>query len=355
MTNIDRNILKQYDSSNMFDVITSFPKQIEEAINIGYNIKSSVRDSVRDINKIIITGMGGSAIGGDLIRSFLNYRSGIPIFVNRNYHLPDFADENALVIVSSYSGSTEETLSAFDDAKKKRCSMIALSSNGDLESKANDDDVYFIKIPGGYQPRCALAYSFFPLMILLSKLNLINDYSDELTGVMNYMKRYSELYSALEESNPAIQYAQQIYGTLPFIYGSNDVLDSVVMRWKTQFSENSKMLAHCNYFSELNHNEIVGWETMPEILSKITVLFLTVEEDNPRIVDRISISKKIIEEAGAAGTIEISGIGNTLLKSMFHLIYLGDWVTYYLAILNGVDPTPVKKIDVLKGELSKIK
>jgi glucose/mannose-6-phosphate isomerase len=346
---INKKDIELYDNSNMFEVLENFGNQIEEACTIGNS--ASVDESYSNIKNIIICGMGGSAIGGDLLRSTLQYEIKIPIFVNRNYRLPSFADENTLVIGSSYSGNTEETLSAYSKAKEKGCRIICISSGGNLSLLAENENRILIKVPKGYQPRCALAYSFFPLIILINKAGFCSDKTNEITNVILRVKKRSEEYTKINDSNPAIKIAGHIQGKFPVIYSSTDLLDIANLRWRCQINENAKSLAFGNLLPEMNHNEIVGWQENPELLKKIAIISLEDKENLAPIKKRQDITLDIISPL-ADMLIKIEGEGTSLLERIFDLIYLGDWVSFYLAILNKVDPTPVEKINYLKSKLT---
>lgn len=353
--------VKLYDASGMFDVLAGFPDQVEEAFTIGSNIElpdylslgfsslSGRRGGA--FNKIIICGLGGSAIGGDLLRSYLWYEIQIPIYINRNYRLPAFIDDNTLAIISSYSGDTEESLSCYEEAEQKNCKIVCLSSGGKLSFIAESKNNLLISVPKGYQPRCALAFSFFPLLILMHKLGLIGDKSDEIVKVKKLLQTRSEQYTDYDENkNNAVKIAKLLKGKLPVIYSSSDTLDVVNLRWRTQIEENAKSIAYGNYLPEMNHNEIVGWQENPVLLKNIAVISLTDPDDYPRIRKRNEITINLISDL-AGFVMELSGDSDTQLGRIFDLIYLGDWVSYYLAILNKIDPTPVDKIVYLKNKL----
>ncbi|MGH2574974.1 MAG: bifunctional phosphoglucose/phosphomannose isomerase [Ignavibacteria bacterium] len=346
MTNREVSI---YDSSDMFQVLADFNEQIDEAYNIGQSFNPP--GDFRDVNKIIISGLGGSAIGGDLLRSVLWYELKIPIYVNRNYKIPSFADKSTLTIISSYSGNTEESLSAYNEAKDYNCKIICLSSGGNLSLLAENDGNLLIKIPKGYQPRCALGYSFIPLLILMFKLGFISNKSRDILRIRDSIKNRSKLYTNFDDSqNYALKIAKLLKGKLPVIYSSSDLLDVVNLRWRCQISENSKTLAFGNLLPEMNHNEIVGWQENPALLKNLAVISLIDKEDHVRIQKRNEITIKLISDL-AALAIELDGEGESKLERIFDLIYLGDWVSFYLAILNKIDPTPVEKINFLKNKL----
>ena len=325
---------------------------MEEAIAIGNKIQ--VPDEHKNADRIIISGLGGSAIGGDLLRSVLHYECKIPIFVNRNYFLPQFADKNTLVIISSYSGGTEESLSAYEDAVKKGCKIVCISSGGHLSLLAKNNGKVLIKVPGGLQPRCALGYSFFPMLILMNKLGLIEDKTEQIFKIVNIVNSRAIAYSDLDEkNNQALSIALHLKGKIPVIYSSNDLLDTVNLRWRCQINENAKCMAFGNLLSEMNHNEITGWQNNPDILNNFAVISLVDKEDNPRLLKRMKITLEIIKGLSAL-EIEVNGEGDTKLERIFDLIYLGDWVSFYLAILYKVDPTLIEKINILKNRLTEI-
>ncbi len=338
-----------HDKTNMFSVIAAFPEQIKQAVEIGNDINIIL--DVSGINNIIITGLGGSAIGGDLLRSYLQYEIKIPIQLNRNYYIPAYANENTLVIASSYSGETEETISAYNDAKSKGCKIICISSGGRLSVMSENDGNYVVKLPRGYQPRCALAFSFFTMLILFIKLKFISERNQDIQKLIDLMKEKSVLYTDFgRTTNPAINIAEHLSGKFPIIYSSNDLLDVVNLRWRGQFAENSKTLAFGNYFPELNHNEIVGWQENSDFLRNFALVYLIDMQDNPRILKRQKITKEILEPYRGLD-IEIESEGSSKIERIFDLVYLGDWISFYLAVINKTDPAPIEKINILKNKL----
>lgn len=341
--------IKHCDNSNMFEVLVNFSRQIEEAVAIGGGIK--LDKEYPDVKNIVICGMGGSAIGGDLLRSVLQYEIKIPIYINRNYRLPAFAGENTLVIASSYSGNTEETLSAYQEAKERGCKIICISSGGNLSLLAENEGIFLIKIPRGYQPRCAIAYSFFPLLKLLNKLGFVSDKSKETLRIISKMKKRSHEYPVLIEGNPALKIAQYLQGKYPVIYSSTDLLDIVNLRWRGQINENAKSMAFGSLLPEMNHNEILGWQENPELMKKLLIISLEDKDDHPQIKKRQKITFSLISNLSDM-LLEIEGEGESLLERVFDLIHLGDWVSFYLAVLYKVDPTPVEKINYLKSKLT---
>ncbi|MFQ5797339.1 MAG: bifunctional phosphoglucose/phosphomannose isomerase [Bacteroidota bacterium] len=340
------------DRSNFFRLLVEFPQQVEDAVRIAR--AAEVKLNVRGIQHIIITGLGGSAIGGDLLRSYLADQLRIPIFVNRHYSLPEFVSQNSLAFVSSYSGNTEETIAAHREAKKRKARIVCISSEGELASMAKRYGHSFITIPPGFPPRAALGYSFFPMLITLNKLRLAKANQSAWKETVSLLKALSERYKdVVSTRNLAIDLAYRLKGKLPILYSSTERFDSVNLRWRAQLAENAKVLAFGNVLPEMNHNEVAGWHVLKDLMKNMAVIILRDRDDHLRVQKRMDITKDIIGECAASIT-EVQSEGRSVLARMFSLVYLGDWVSFYLAILNGVDPTSVKVIDYLKLQLAKV-
>lgn len=350
----DLNRIKEYDNADMLRLIESFPEQCAAAKSIGskFNFPGSFKSACRNV---VCTGLGGSAIGADLVRSYISGEASTPLLVNRNYTLPNFVNSESLVVASSYSGDTEETLSAYEDAKERKAKIIAITSGGKLQKLAELDGFPVVTIPGGLPPRCALGYSFFPLLILLSKIGLIEDKSkniDNAIKVMQYLKDNKIGQAVSEKKNIAKKIAKKLYLKFPIIYGGQDHIDAVVTRWRGQLAENSKNLSSSHIFPEMNHNEIVGWEEPKKLLNNLITIMLRDRQDHKRISKRMDITKKIIKDLKVE-VIEVESVGEDLLARIFSLVYIGDFVSFYLAVLNRKDPTPVERVTYLKKELAK--
>ena len=351
-TNLD-NIqeIEKIDKQGMYGLIYGFPQQLAEGTHLGHIADLNLENFAPE--NIILAGMGGSAIGGDLIRSYLVYELKTPFLVCRNYNLPKLVNDKSLVFVSSYSGNTEETLSAYREAKAKKAKIIAITSGGILLDECRKDGFPFILIPTGFPPRAALGYSYAPIMVILSRLKLIEDKLKEFEKTINFLEEKRAEYSLERKAkgNPAKSLAIELYGKVPVIYSSADYFDAVGYRWKGQLCENSKILAFNNYFPEFNHNELVGWKVLDHIRDKLVVILLKDKGDHSRIQKRMKIVKDIIKKEKVK-VLEIESQGENLLCRIFSLIQLGDFTSFYLAILNRVNPTPVKVIDYLKRKLA---
>jgi glucose/mannose-6-phosphate isomerase len=353
MTTMTRDDMKRMDPKGMSVWIAEFPYQIEQAVRIGKEAK--IKFNMKGVENIVLTGMGGSAIGGDLLRSYLAEELTIPFLVNRYYRLPEFVGKNSLVIVSSYSGNTEETISAHKDATKRKAKVLCISTGGEIAKMAKKFKQQWIQIPRGLSPRAALAYSFFPLLLVLNKLGLIKSRNKDIQETIQLLKTKSALFSNPESpENAPLKLAEQIKGKLPVIYSPTEHLDAINIRWRGQLAENAKQLSSGHVLPEMNHNELVGWKVLTDLMKHMHVIFLKDGGTHKRVAIREEITKQIVMQYAGAVT-EVVSEGKSLLARMFSLIHFGDWVTLYLAIFNNEDPEPVTVIDFLKGELAKVK
>lgn len=349
----DVEAVRALDPENMYNRIFDLPEQMTQAMKIatGWNVPAS---DFPDVKNIVVVGMGGSAAGGDIARSFLSEELLIPFQICRNYVLPEFVDDETLVIASSYSGNTEETLSAIEDAMERSAMIAALSTGGLLEEIAQINQIPMLKLPEGLQPRAAIGFSFVPLMMFLEKIGVVKDVADRIKKTIAHLKTCRErmIEDRDVNQNPAKQLAQLMHGKMPIIYGGPTLSDVMATRWKAQICENAKLLSFCNTYPEFNHNELVGWTSFPAALAdSFIVINLRDTEDHPKVSLRMDVVKEIIEEKDVQ-VIDIWASGETKLERMFSLLQMGDFVSYYLAILNAVDPTPVEMIENLKKEIA---
>lgn len=342
--------MRELDEHGMLNVVGRFDKQLEEAVEIGESIK--VPGAWASVTNVVICGLGGSAIGGDLIRAYLGKSLRVPLFVNRGYCVPGFLGPSTLAIMSSYSGNTEETLSALKEVSAAEAKILCISSNGQLQREADEHGLPLITIPGGYPPRTAIGYSAIPLLVVLGKLGLAPDPIEEVRKSIGWVRRKIQLYGPacpLAE-NAAKTLARQLHRKIPVVYGSQDRLDVLATRWRGQFSENGKQLAYSASLPEMNHNEIVGWKHPAAILRQMVPVFLRDREDHPRVQIRAEITRDIVsKKAGSA--LEFWTDGESWLERLWTLILLGDYASVYLSFLNQEDPTPVEAIEGLKNRL----
>jgi glucose/mannose-6-phosphate isomerase len=342
--------LSELDERGMLNILGRFDRQLEEAVGIGES--ASLAIDAASIRLALISGLGGSAIGGDFLRAYLGKSLRVPLLVNRGYTLPGFVDKSTLVILSSYSGNTEETISAFEEARAAGARMICITSGGQIERMAEESRTPRIKIPAGYPPRSALGYSAIPTLVALGRLGLAPERAAEVRSSIAWVRRKIALFAPecpLRE-NQAKGLAKSLHRKIPVIYGSQDRLDAVAVRWRCQFSENGKQLAYSASLPEMNHNEIVGWKHPAPALRQVMPVFLRDHEDHPRVQIRAEITRDILaDRAGAA--LEFWTDGETWLERLWTLVLLGDYASVYLAFLNQEDPTPVDAIEGLKNRL----
>jgi len=345
--------ISKLDRENMLDLLVSFPKQCKDALFIGEHLRL-VTSYKRGYSNIVFTGLGGSAIGADVIKGYVGGEISIPIFVNRTYAMPHFVNRETLVFAASYSGNTEETLSAYRDAKKRQAKVVVITSGGKLRNLALGNKDMLIIIPKGYPPRCALGYSFIPALTTLYKLGIVKNKKEEIKKAVHFLDNLQEkkLASSVKgRANIAKSIAGKIHGKLPVIYAS-DKLGSIATRWRGQFAENSKTLASSHVFPEMNHNEIVGWVHPRGILKNFVAIVLRNKEDFTRVKKRMDITVSILKRSKFR-VLELESEGKSLIERMLSLIYTGDFVSFYLSILNRINPTPVDRITYLKNQLMK--
>jgi len=342
--------LKKADSSGMLAALERLPVQCGSACRDLAG--SIVLPDIQAVSNIVITGLGGSAIGGDLLRVYTADKIPVPVTVNRDYTLPGFVGPDTLVLAVSYSGNTEETLSAYEEARRRGASIVAITTGGRLGELAREHGFPVIGVPAGIMPRSAIGYLFIPALMILHRLGLLSDPAGDIMRMAGHIEEVRErLGPAIpEEKNLAKQIALKLYNKIPVIWGAAGATEAVAQRWKGQINENAKAPAYWNVFPELNHNEIVGFQFPAEILKKIHVIMLRDGQDHPRVQKRIEITKRIISGA-VDGYTEVWATGDNLLARLFSLIYTGDYASLYLAALYGADPGPVRVIDYLKKEL----
>ncbi|HTY58010.1 MAG TPA: bifunctional phosphoglucose/phosphomannose isomerase [Bacteroidota bacterium] len=340
--------IRSIDPHGMYGLLTSFPAQVREAVQIGNAARTGV--SSRGIRNIVLSGLGGSAIGGDILRTYLAGDLHVPFIVNRMYTLPAFVGPGSLVIISSYSGNTEETNAAHREALKRKAKVLCITSGGKTAKLAGRGPV--IRVPGGLPPRAALGYSFFPLLIALARAGFITDRGKAIRETIALLEDRAPVYAEPDAArNPALQLAGKLCGRIGIVYSAAERFDSINTRWRGQIAENGKSLAFGHVIPEMNHNELVGWEVLREPMREMQVFMLRDRDDHRRVRIRMDVTKLVLGEHTERIT-EVWSEGSSLLARMFSLVYLGDWMSFYLAVLNGVDPTPVRVIDRLKKELA---
>ncbi len=339
--------LTRHDRRGLWELLRRLPEQVAEAPGLADSVPLP-RGPVR---QVVILGMGGSAVGGDLLEALTLDRLPIPVRVVRGYTVPLWVGPESLVVVASYSGDTEETLSGFEAARGRGAPLVVVTSGGELGRRAGALDVPTVRLPGGFPPRAAVAYLFLPLVRLLERLGFPVLESDELDEAGRVIRALGEEVGpeCPEAKNPAKALAGWLQDRLPVVYGSQGLSAPCAYRWKTQLEENAKILAVAGVLPELDHNEVVGWDEDPRA-DGLAAVFLRDPEDHPRVARRFALTRRVVERR--ARSQEVWSRGRGRLARLLSLVALGDWVSVYLAALRGVDPWPVETIEVLKRQLS---
>ncbi len=347
----DPQVYQQFDPEGMLTCLHEMPRLCQQAWQMAMNF--DLPPDYSQIDKAVILGMGGSAMGADLVSSLAATEARLPILIHRDYNLPAFINARTLVIASSYSGMTEETLSSFEQALETKAKKLAITTGGKLKTMAEKRKIPVFSFDYKAQPRAALPFSFLPILGFLQKLGFVNDKSADVAEMVHTLNQLSSKINegVPSSQNPAKQLAQRLYGHLPVLYGAG-IVSEVAHRWKTQFNENSKAWAFYEAFPELNHNAVVGYQFPPELASKIVVVLLRSNLLHQRILLRYRITCQLLEQAKVDYQI-VDGEGTSPLSQMMSLVLFGDYVSYYLAILYQIDPSPVKTIDYLKRQLAK--
>jgi glucose/mannose-6-phosphate isomerase len=348
--------MRALDPGGMLDLVSDFPRQSREAI--GAAAAMPAFKSARPIRNIVVAGMGGSAFAGDILRCIADREGAAPVILHRDYSLPAWVDESSLVIAVSYSGNTEEVLSAYKESKRRGIQTICICSGGSLAGLAEDDGAFLVSVPAGLPPRGATAYLFFPMLRILDTAGLLNrKLGPDLDETISVLQTLAAEYSPDRPYavNPAKQLAANLEGRISTVYGTNPWAGVAACRWKTQFNENAKLHLFTCPFPEQNHNEILAWERCDSQSERWTVVYLRDSEsgdEDPRIRRRIEVTKTIV--GGASEQFEITARGKSVLAKLFSLICLGDFVSVYAAYLHGADPMTIGGIDRLKSALSEL-
>jgi len=337
----DQNFIGKIDKSGAIDLALANAKQLE------YDFK--VKDIEGEFDSVLIAGMGGSALGALLVETWLEMS--VPIQISRDYSLPKFINSRTLVILSSFSGNTEETLECFDKAEASGAKIVCIANRGELEKRANTKGYVFVKLPDCPQPRFAAFYGFKAITSVLVSSGLADkELLQQINNTSDFLKTESSKFAKdiKTSENPAKQLALEIMGKTPVIYGGH-LLSSAAYKWKISFNENAKNVAWCGVYPEFNHNEFIGWSSHP-IDKPYAVIDLRSSFDHPQVKKRFEISDRLLSGKRPKAHV-INAVGNTELQQMLWAVTFGDFVSLYLAVLNEVDPTPVDLVEKMKQEL----
>ncbi len=345
----NRLTVTELDPKGMLKLTEDFPRQCREALAIVEAIKFPLLD--RRPGSVVVTGMGGSAAGGDFVKALFDQQGAVPMIVNRDYGLPPYLGVGDIVFCCSYSGNTEETLSAYASAKKAGAKVISVTSGGKLKEISEADGFTVITVPGGQPPRTALGYLLIPVIYACQKFRLIHE--QDFVGAIDLLESTRCDLTVEAKGNPAKQLAEKMRGAVPILYGLGSWQGLVANRWRCQINENAKQLAFSNAYPELDHNEVLGWVEANKLgVDKFVGIVLEDGTETAKMKARASISESLI--GSNCPFIHIQAQGDTLLKRMLTLAYFGDFVSIYLARLNGVDPENIDWLIQLKEELGRI-
>ncbi|HEX7560854.1 MAG TPA: bifunctional phosphoglucose/phosphomannose isomerase [Candidatus Humimicrobiaceae bacterium] len=350
----DLKKIKELDKQDMLGIEERFVDQLITAQGI---VKSADYKNLKNksFKGIAILGMGGSGVSGDIIKNLVIDSCEVPVEVIKDYELPAFIREGWLVVAISYSGNTEETLSAIGEAFKRNCEIMCISSGGKLMEIASEKNKCLVKVPGGLQPRGASGYLLFSTLLSLNEIGAISISKSDIDESLELLKQKVLLYKreSGQSDNPAKQLALALEGCMAVVYGVSGFLSAIAYRWKCEINENSKCPSFSSEFPELNHNETVGWENLSEITKKFALIVFKDSSASERIKVRIDTTSELIRK-NLGKIIEIPVEGRSKLARALSTMYLGDISSVYLAFLYNTDPTPVDRISVLKTELAKL-
>jgi glucose/mannose-6-phosphate isomerase len=346
----DLNSFKQIDADNMLAHIDGLPAQVEAAWARGAALPLP---DLSGVTRVVLCGMGGSAIGGSLLAALTANESRVPLTVSRDYDLPAWAQgPDTLVIGSSHSGNTEETLSAFKQAVERKTTLMAITTGGQIADMCRQAGGTLWTFDYKSQPRAAVGYSFGLPLRLFCRAGWIADQAQALAEAAAAMRNQQQTLRAESPAtrNPAKRMAGQFVDRFVIIFGSG-FMGTVARRWKGQISENAKAWAQFEELPEMNHNSVVGAENPEALVSKCMVVFLESDFDHPRNKIRSAVTRELLMTAGF-NTDAIHGAGPTALAQLLTSLHYGDYVSYYLAMAYGADPTPIGPINVLKERLA---
>ncbi len=339
--------MRKIDQNNMFRFCTEAAEHYRESEETAKKIKLDYPTP----ENVVIAGMGGSAIGGELLKDFTRGYAKVPIEINREYHLPAYAGKKSLIVLVSYSGDTEETLGSFVDALKRGCMVFCISSGGNLIKYAKKLNVPYVEVQGHMPPRAAMPHMFLPLLTCIERVSLSPKFSDDFSETTKLLQKVSADNAPAKPTskNFTKNLAENLYGVAPAIYGFG-IFRGVALRYKQQFNENAKVPAKWETFSELNHNETMGWENPKNLAKYYAAIFIRDKLEPEEIRSRIEITKTLMQPK-VPKIYEVWAQGKSNLAKMLSTILLGDFASVYLAMLRKMDPTPVSTVTIMKEKI----
>jgi glucose/mannose-6-phosphate isomerase len=344
----DRSEVTALDPRGMLQLTEQFPDQCREALRMAQEAELPKLETIPGV--VALAGMGGSAAGGDFVRALFEDHGGAPFIVVRDYHLPNYIGVGDLLFCASYSGNTEETLGIYEQGKKAGAKIMCVTSGGKLAEMAKADGVPVCLVPGGQPPRTALGYMMVPVLYACTKLKVLGD--QPFDAAFQLLDKMAGELSVGGTDDSARKLAEALHGNVPILYGLGTWQGLIANRWRSQINENAKQLAFFNSYPELNHNEILGWVNAGKMgVNKYVGVLLQDGTESPKMKKRAEVTEKLVSDV--AEFHHVTGRGESLLERMLTLAFFGDFVSIYLARLNGVDPENIDSINVLKDALAK--
>jgi glucose/mannose-6-phosphate isomerase len=344
---VESSVRAPRDPHGMLQLIQRFPQMCEEA----WGLPAEPAGRIPSPQAIVALGMGGSGIGGDLLRGVLFDEAVGPVIPVKEYRAPAFVGPQTLVIACSYSGDTEETLAAYDEATNRGAPCVAITSGGALLKRAQQRRHPAVVVPTGMPPRAALPYLFLPMLAVLARAGAVRSFDADLREAVDVLRRVVADYTPDRSESPARRLGEALSGRIPVVYSGVPFLEPAAERWKDQFNENGKTAAVWNTFPELNHNETVGWGMDAALAAVLHVIILRDAVEAERLARRVAITRELAF-ARAGGIDEVRAIGKGKLARLLSTILIGDFVSWCVAVQRGVDPYPVAVIDELKRRLA---
>jgi glucose/mannose-6-phosphate isomerase len=344
---LSREAIAQVDSSGQLDDVLALPEHLRDAL---WRVESAIMNEWDTPGGLVVAGMGGSAIGGALATAALGDHASRPIFVTRAYGLPPWTTPETTVLCASYSGNTEETLACYESAAALGAQRVVVTTGGRLAELARADRVPVIPLPGGFQPRVAVAY----MTVAALEVAALCGAGPRLTSEIDVAASHTEQLVAewgpdAPEDSLAKEIARGLLGSAPVVAGAGLTVP-IAYRWKTQVNENAKLPCFAHELPELDHNELVGWEGAPDV-GRFAAVFLDDCDAHPRVKARMELTERLIADSATA-CFHVETRGQTTVERVISLVLLGDLMSLYLAVLRGVDPGPVRVLEQLKAELA---
>jgi glucose/mannose-6-phosphate isomerase len=344
---LDRDTIARIDVTDQLTDILAIPEHLRDAL---WKVESAALDPWDSPGGVIVAGMGGSAIGGELARAILGDHASRPLITARAYGLPPWTTNETTVVCASYSGNTEETLTCYEAAGVIGARRVVVTAGGKLAEMARADGVPVIPVAGGYQPRAAVAYMTLAVLEVAVLAGVGPRMNSEIDVAADHLEELViEWGPDGADESAAKALARALNGTVPVVAGAG-LTTAIAYRWKTQINENAKLPAYAQELPEMDHNELEGWSSSSE-LGRFSAVFLDDDDTHPRVKERIELTSRLIRP-GAAGVYRVHSRGRTTVERVFSLVLLGDLVSLYLAVLRGVDPEPVDLLESLKAELA---